>query len=92
MKRYLQKESSRAHTIEYSAEHKIDGLKIVLQYENGQFVRGATRGNGTVGEDITQNLKTIETIPLQLTKEVDLVAVGEAWLSHKELERINKER
>jgi DNA ligase (NAD+) len=77
---------------EYVSEHKIDGLKIILEYEKGVFVRGATRGDGVIGEDITSNIKTIKSIPLKLTKEVNCVVVGEAWLSHKEFERINKER
>jgi|TARA_Y100000310_G_scaffold345866_1_gene471955 DNA ligase (NAD+) len=79
-------------THSYCAEHKIDGVKIILTYENGVFVRGATRGNGLVGEDITENIKTIRSVPLILQKKVDVVAVGEAWLSHSELDRINKER
>jgi DNA ligase (NAD+) len=76
----------------YCLEHKIDGLKVVLTYEKGAFVRGATRGNGEIGEDITQNLRTIESIPLTLTKPVDIIVTGEAWLGKKEFARINKER
>jgi DNA ligase (NAD+) len=79
-------------TLEYDCELKIDGLKIILTYENGVLVRGATRGDGTIGEDVTQNLKTIQSIPLKLELPVDAIVVGEAWLSKKELERINKER
>lgn len=78
--------------LSFCAEHKIDGLKIVLTYKKGTFVQGATRGDGRVGEDITQNLRTIPSIPLTLTQPVDCVVVGEAWLPKKELERINKER
>ena len=74
------------------AELKIDGLKIILTYEKGEFVRGATRGNGTIGEDVTENLRTIRSIPLRLAKPIDCVVVGEAWLSKGELERINAER
>jgi DNA ligase (NAD+) len=77
---------------EYVCELKIDGLKIILTYEQGVFVRGATRGDGTVGEDVTENLRTIRSIPLKLSEPVDMIAVGEAWLSGKELERINAER
>lgn len=77
---------------EYVCELKIDGLKIILTYEKGIFVRGATRGDGEVGEKVTENLRTIGSIPLRLSKEVDATVVGEAWLSEKELERINKER
>ncbi len=78
--------------LDYCCEIKIDGLKIILTYENGKFIQGATRGDGAVGEDITQNIKTIQSIPLELEKEIDLIAVGECWLGKKELERINKER
>lgn len=78
--------------LEYVAELKIDGLKIVLTYENGILVRGATRGNGEVGEAVTENLRTIESIPLELVQPLTLTAVGEAWLSKQELERINTER
>ena len=78
--------------LEYCCEIKIDGLKIILTYENGIFVCGATRGDGVVGEDITQNLRTIQSIPLKIEQKIDLVAVGECWLGKKELERINKKR
>jgi len=62
---YLERLSKRKH-LEYFAELKIDGFAVSLRYENGVFVQGATRGNGQVGEDVTQNLKTIESIPLRL--------------------------
>lgn len=78
--------------LNYCCEVKIDGLKIILTYENGIFTRGATRGDGVIGEDVTENLKTIQSIPLKLNEPVDLIAVGECWLSNKELERINNER
>ncbi len=77
---------------DYSAEIKIDGLKIVLAYEKGLFVQGATRGDGVTGEDVTEQLKTIHSIPLRLRKNIDVIAVGEAWMSGKELEKTNKER
>ncbi len=77
---------------EYICELKIDGLKIILTYENGIFVRGATRGDGEVGEDVTENLRTIQSIPLKLSESVTMTAVGEAWLSQKEFQRINAER
>ncbi len=93
LRRYLAKEvGDGRETIEYLAELKIDGLKVVLTYEQGEFVRGATRGNGMIGEDVTENLRTIRSIPLRLSKPVDCVVVGEAWLSKGELERINTER
>ena len=78
--------------VEYVCELKIDGLKIILTYENGIFVQGTTRGDGEVGEEVTENLRTIRSIPLQLNDPVDTIVVGEAWLSGEELERINTER
>lgn len=76
----------------YVAEMKIDGLKVVLTYEKGKFVRGATRGDGSIGEDITENLKTVKSIPLVLKDEVTMTVIGEAWMKKKDLEKINKER
>ncbi|MDO8572204.1 MAG: NAD-dependent DNA ligase LigA [bacterium] len=76
----------------YCTELKIDGLKIILTYKNGLLVRGATRGNGVVGEDVTHNLKTIQSIPLTLNKKINIIVVGEAWMKKSELARINKER
>ena len=92
--RKLVKENQKAKNIpiEYVAEMKIDGLKIVLTYENGVLVRGATRGDGVIGEDVTGNIRTIRSIPLSLSEPVDLVAVGEVWLPNRELARINEER
>jgi DNA ligase (NAD+) len=78
--------------LEYMVEHKIDGLKIVLTYEKGVLVRGATRGDGVVGEDITHNIKTIRSIPHVLTKPVDCLVVGEAWLGHEAFDAINREK
>ena len=91
--RHIARESDLApEAFTYCLEHKIDGLKVVLTYEKGVFVRGATRGNGEIGEDITQNLRTIESIPLTLSRPVDIIVTGEAWLGKREFARINKER
>ena len=83
----------------FYCELKIDGLAIELEYENGVFVRGSTRGDGLVGEDVTQNLKTVEAIPLRLKVEGErlkipqtLVVRGEVFLTKKEFDRINKEQ
>lgn len=77
----------------YDVELKIDGLAVSLLYENGLLMRGATRGDGEVGEDITQNLKTINSIPLRLRRPVPLLEVrGEAFMPKKEFARLNEER
>jgi len=76
----------------YIAELKIDGLKVVLSYKNGVFSRGATRGDGEIGEDITNNLKTVGTIPLFLPNKVTMTVIGEAWMKKTDLEAINRER
>lgn len=78
--------------IEYCVELKIDGLKIILTYEQGKLVRGATRGDGSIGENVTQNLRTMQSIPLKLSCPADVIVVGEAWLPVSEFERINAER
>ena len=76
----------------YIAELKIDGLKIILTYEQGKLIRGATRGDGEVGEDITENIKTIRSIPLVLSQPLSITVIGEAWIKKKDLEKINKTR
>ena len=78
----------------FYCELKIDGLAVELEYENGIFMRGGTRGDGLVGEDITQNLKTIEAIPLVLESNYPkkLVVRGEVFLTKKEFARMNKEQ
>src|SRR3989338_6874615 len=77
---------------EYVCELKIDGFKIVLTYENGILKTAATRGDGVTGEDVTQNIKTIESIPLKLEKPINIVVEGEIWMSKNEFERLNKEQ
>ncbi|HWL12457.1 MAG TPA: NAD-dependent DNA ligase LigA [Ureibacillus sp.] len=76
----------------YVCELKIDGLAIALRYENGVFVQGATRGDGTVGEDITANLKTIRAIPLRLKEPVTIEVRGEAYMPKKSFEALNNAR
>ncbi|NWG75778.1 MAG: NAD-dependent DNA ligase LigA, partial [Rubrivivax sp.] len=82
--------------IEYVGELKIDGLGISLLYENGELVRGATRGDGTTGEDVTANLRTIRTVPLRLRRDVPtperIEVRGEVYLSKREFVRINEQR
>ena len=67
---------------------KIDGFKIVLTYENGILQTAATRGDGVTGEDVTQNIKTIESIPLKLEKPVSIVVEGEIWMSKGSLKNL----
>lgn len=76
----------------YLCELKIDGLKVVLTYENGKLVTAATRGDGVVGEDVTHNVRTIESVPLSLPRPIDVIVEGEIWLPESELARINTER
>lgn len=76
----------------YLCELKIDGLKIVLTYEKGILKTAATRGDGEVGEDVTHNVRTIESVPLVLSRPIDIVVEGEVWMSAKNLERLNQER
>lgn len=79
--------------VEYVVELKIDGLTVALRYEDGFLVTGATRGDGTTGEDITQNLKTIVTVPLSLSEPVpSLMVRGEAFMPKKAFLRLNEER
>ena len=80
--------------VEYVAELKIDGLAVSLVYEDGRFVRGATRGDGTTGEDVTHNLKTIRSIPmrLRLDKPVSMDVRGEVYMVRREFQKLNEER
>lgn len=77
---------------QYMCELKIDGLSVSLLYEKGKLVRAATRGDGTVGEDITHNVKTIKSIPLKLKKEVDVEVRGEIFMNKKTLIELNEKR
>lgn len=77
----------------YDTEPKVDGLSVSLEYENGIFVRGATRGDGRVGEDVTHNLRTIRSIPLRLPEALPrLIVRGEVYIPKSAFERINQER
>lgn len=75
---------------EFTVEPKIDGLSVALEYENGMFVRGATRGDGSIGEDVTENLKTIHSIPMQIPDAPPrLIVRGEVYISKKNFEKLN---
>ena len=82
--------------IEYVGEPKLDGLAVELIYENGKFVKGSTRGDGQVGEDITENLKTIKAIPLYLNDDYTIPTIlevrGEVFINHTDFENLNKKR
>ncbi|RKS87216.1 DNA ligase (NAD+) [Orbus hercynius] len=85
---------SADHNVEYCCELKLDGLAVSLLYENGKFVQAATRGDGSVGEDITENVKTIRSIPLTLTGDNIPARVevrGEVFMTHKGFEKLNQE-
>lgn len=77
--------------VEYTCELKIDGLKIVLEYQNGEIVTAATRGDGVTGEDVTENVKTIKSVPRKINYKKDLIVEGEIYLAKKEFEKINKQ-
>lgn len=76
----------------YTVELKIDGLKVVLEYEKGYLKGAATRGDGKVGEDVTENVKTIESVPLRLKKPVNIIVEGEAWMGKKNFKALNEQR
>ena len=77
---------------EYVCEEKIDGLSVSLRYEHGHLVSAATRGDGVVGENITHNVKTIKSIPLNLNKDINIEVRGEIYMDYKTLEELNKKR
>ena len=89
---FLDRVSQTISDAEYSVEPKIDGLSVSLRYENGVFVQGATRGDGEIGEDVTQNLKTVFSIPLVLKKPLTLTVRGEVYMPRAVFEKINAGR
>lgn len=92
MKRLEKETGERPDNMNYTAELKIDGIHLVLTYEDGKLQTGATRGDGEVGEDITQNVKTIRSIPLRIEEKDTIVVEGEAWMGESILEEINERR
>ncbi|OGI76270.1 hypothetical protein A3C57_00200 [Candidatus Nomurabacteria bacterium RIFCSPHIGHO2_02_FULL_33_12] len=90
--RFIEKSNLKNKNLEYITELKIDGLKVILTYQNGNLTSGATRGDGTIGEDITHSVMAINAIPKKLNKKINLIVVGEAWMKKSDLEKLNKER
>lgn len=87
---FLSKTMTAETGAEFSVEPKVDGLSVALEYIDGQFVRGATRGDGNVGEDVTQNLKTIKAIPMTLENApARLIVRGEVFMPKKSFEKLN---
>ena len=83
---------SECNDATYDVEVKIDGLSVALTYEGGYFVKGATRGDGEVGEDVTENLRTIGSIPLKLKEAVDIIVRGEVYMPNKSFFSLNEKR
>ena len=90
LKEFIEKTLESYPDTQFSVEPKIDGLSVALEYENGVFVRGATRGDGVVGEDVTENLKTIRSIPMRLENAPErLIVRGEVFMPKKSFEALN---
>ena len=87
-----QAEENGIKDFKYVIETKIDGLSAALEYKEGKFVRGATRGNGLIGEDVTENLRTVKSIPMEIKDKIDITVRGEVFISKKDFEEMNQER
>ena len=92
IEKIILKETGQRPKLEYVCELKIDGLHIVFTYRQGVLELAATRGDGKVGENVTENIKTIHSVPLKLKQPVDSIVEGEVWMSVKQLEAINAQR
>ena len=93
LREFLEKMKEADPNAAFSVEPKIDGLSVALEYENGSFVRGATRGDGNVGEDVTENLKTIRSIPMTIPDAPPrLIVRGEVFMPKKVFHKLNEER
>ena len=92
VKRFLKSENENVSDLSYTCELKIDGLKVVLTYENGYLITAATRGDGKIGEDVTENVKTIESVPLRLKSPEDVIVEGEVWMGKDDLKKLNELR
>jgi len=92
VKNFIRKDSGKDTNPAYTCELKIDGLKIVFEYEGGILKRAATRGDGVTGEDVTGNIKTIASVPLKLLEPIDIIVEGEVWLGKSNFKKLNEER
>lgn len=92
LKKLIKDADQSVDQLSYVAEHKIDGLKLVIEYKAGIFFQASTRGDGVIGENVSHTAKTIKSLPKKLTEPVDIICVGEVWLSEKDFVRINQER
>jgi DNA ligase (NAD+) len=90
VKRMLEKNLKKKVKPTYTCELKIDGLKIVIEYQNGKLVQGATRGDGVIGENVTENIYQIKNLPKEIPYKKNLIVEGEVYLSKKEFEKINE--
>ena len=82
----------QVENVNYVVETKIDGLSVALEYKDGVFVKGATRGDGLIGEDVTNNLKTIKNVPQKLSEKIDITVRGEVFISEKDFQELNDQR
>ena len=90
---FTQRMEQALESVEYSVEPKVDGLSVALEYRNGEFYQGATRGDGRVGEDVTENLRTIRSIPMTLPEKLPrLIVRGEVYMARSVFEEINAQR
>ncbi len=92
VKRFIKAETGKDQHPTYTCELKIDGLKVVLEYQNGLLKTAATRGDGKVGEDVTENVKMIESVPLRLTRPIDVIVEGEIWMAKSVFSKLNAQR
>ncbi|MCA9356708.1 NAD-dependent DNA ligase LigA [Candidatus Nomurabacteria bacterium] len=92
LRRLITESDQSVDRLSYVAEHKIDGLKLVIEYQAGLLMRASTRGNGLIGENVTHTARTIKSLPKALPEPIDLICIGEVWLSEEEFGRINEER
>src|SRR5690554_4226804 len=92
LKEFDERVSKEVSGYDYVLELKIDGLAISLVYEEGLLVKAATRGDGTIGEDVTSNIKTIKTVPLKLKENISIIVRGEVFMPYSSFNKLNEQR